>query len=200
MPVKKMDENLLLDRLTEVFRRHGYAGSSLSRFSEATGLQRASLYHRFPGGKEEMAEAVMQRADEWFGSHILAPLTGPGEPAARVREMANRLSDFYDSGKNSCLLDSLSLGYEEGAIRQHIKQSFNAWLGAMTRIAKDSGLSPATAKQRAEEALVQIQGALVMARATGETKPFTRVLQNLPELLTIDSKKPKPKTKRSNKS
>ena len=187
MPVKKMDEDLLLDRLTGVFRVHGYTGSSLSLISKATGLQRASLYHRFPGGKEEMAEAVMHRADEWFGSHILAPLTGPGDPAARVQEMANRLSEFYGAGKNSCLLDSLSLGYEDGAIREHIKQSLNAWVGAMTRIAKAAGLGPANAKQKAEEALIQIQGALVMARATGDTKPFIRVLKNLPELLTHNS-------------
>ncbi len=200
MPVRKIDEDHLLDRLTEVFRLHGYQGASLSLIAEATGLKRASLYHRFPGGKKEMAEAVLQRADTWFVSHILAPLTEPGEPSARIREMANRLSDFYGGGHHSCLLDSLSLGDEDVAIRRHIERSFTAWLGALVGIARESGLSPATAKLRAEEALVHIQGALVMARATGETQPFARVLQNLPELLTFDSKKPKPKTKGSSKS
>ena len=86
MPAKKITEDFLMDRLTEVFRLHGYEGASLSLIAEATGLKRASLYHRFPGGKEAMAEAVLQRADEIFVSHILAPLTGPGEPSARIQE------------------------------------------------------------------------------------------------------------------
>ena len=147
-----------------------------------------------------MAEAVLQRADDWFVSHILAPLTGPGEPSARIREMAKRLSEFYGGGCHSCLLDSLSIGAGNNPIHLHVEQSFTAWLGALVRVAKDSGLSPATAKRRAEESLIGIQGALVLARATGETKPFVRVLQNLPERLTIETKKPKPKTKRSTKS
>jgi TetR/AcrR family transcriptional repressor of lmrAB and yxaGH operons len=193
MPAKKIDEDYLMDKLTEVFRLHGYEGSSLSRISEATGLKRASLYHRFPGGKEEMAEAVLQRADDWFGSHILAPLAEPGEPSSRVKEMAKRLSDFYRKGNHSCLLDSLSIGDEDVAIRQHIEKSFNAWLGALIAISRAAGLSAAVAKERAEEALIRIQGALVMARATGETKAFARILQNLPQLLTLDSKQSKPK-------
>ena len=186
MPVKKIDEDHLLDRLTEVFRLYGYEGASLSRISEATGLKRASLYHRFPGGKEEMAQAVLQRADEWFVSHILEPLTQAGEPASRIQEMAKRLGDFYGGGHHSCLLDSLSLGDEDVALRQHIDRSFTAWLGALVNVARESGLSPDTAKVRAEEALIRIQGALVMARATGETQPFIRVLENLPVLLTTD--------------
>ncbi len=197
MPARKIDEDILMDKLTEVFRLHGYEGASLSLIAEATGLKRASLYHRFPGGKEEMAESVLQRADEWFVSHILAPLTGKGIPSARIKEMARRLNNFYGGGNSSCLLDSLSLGHDGDAIRQHIERSLTAWIGALVLVARDSGLSPAIAKQRAEEALIGIQGALVLARGTGNTKPFARVLQNLPQLLTVEAKKTKPKSKRS---
>lgn len=184
MPASKIDEGRLLDRLTDVFRRHGYEGASLTRIAEATGLKRASLYHRFPAGKEEMAEAVLERADEWFETHVLAPLNGPGEPSERVRAMAKRLDEFYGRGRQSCLLDTLSLGDDDKAFHKHVKRSFTAWLDALARVAHDSGSRPATARRRAEEALVRIEGALVLARATGETKPFARVLNNLPALLT----------------
>ena len=59
MASPKVHDEKLIERLTSVFRIYGYEGASLSRIAEATGLQRASLYHRFPGGKEEMAEAVL---------------------------------------------------------------------------------------------------------------------------------------------
>ena len=186
MPARKIDQDDLLDKLTEIFRLQGYEGASLSRIAEATGLGRASLYHRFPGGKEEMAEAVLDRADAWFASHILAPLTGPGEPADRVRAMAKRLDAFYGSGRHSCLLDALSLGVAgDHGVRDHVQRSFAVWRGALADVARLSGVRRAEAERRAEDALVRIQGALVLARATGgETKPFSRALHGLPELLT----------------
>ena len=184
MPPSKVNENQLLDRLTGVFRLHGYEGASLSRIAKATGLQRASLYFRFPGGKEEMAEAVLSKADDWFATHILAPLTQDGEPVKRVRKMAKRLGEFYGSGRQSCLLDTLSLGDATNALQRHVQRSFAAWLDAMTAIAREVGVKPATARRRAEDALMQIQGALVFTRATGNTRPFERVLASLPGLLT----------------
>ncbi|MEP1982729.1 MAG: helix-turn-helix domain-containing protein, partial [Maribacter dokdonensis] len=58
-PQKVLDIEILTG-LTKVFRSRGYEGASLKELSEATGLKKASLYHRFPNGKQEMADAVLQ--------------------------------------------------------------------------------------------------------------------------------------------
>ena len=183
VPFPKIDDDRLLDRLTEVFRVHGYEGASLSRISKATGLKRGSLYHRFPGGKDEMAQAVLKRADDWFASHVLAPLAEPGDPAARVRKVADRLKRFYFGGDRSCLLDTLSLGEPGTPLREHVEQSISAWLDEFAGIAGEAGHTGAAARRRAEDALVRIQGSLVLARATGGTKPLGRVLKDLTAIL-----------------
>ena len=85
MPITKVDEDALLDRLSNVFRTHGFEGASLSLISKETGLQRASLYHRFPGGKEDMAKAVLERAWRWLDDHALSPLKEPEKPETRGR-------------------------------------------------------------------------------------------------------------------
>jgi TetR/AcrR family transcriptional repressor of lmrAB and yxaGH operons len=184
VPAAKIDSDRLLDRLIDVFRLYGYEGASLTRITEATGLQRASLYHRFPAGKEEMVLAVLDHADRWFQTHVLAPLAESGDPARRVRKMADRLNEFYAGARLSCLLDTLSLGDDSEDVHKQIKDSFTAWLNAMVRVARDARLPPATARRRAEEALMRIQGSLVLARATGDTRPFKRVLRSLPGFLT----------------
>ena len=46
----------LIERLAKVFKDYGYQGASMSIIAKASGLQKASLYHRFPGGKEQMAQ------------------------------------------------------------------------------------------------------------------------------------------------
>ncbi len=181
--MSKIAEPALLDRLTKVFRTHGYYGASLSKISEATGLQRASLYHRFPGGKAEMAEAVLQGADEWLQAHALSPLTEPGPPERRLRQMARKLDEFYAGGQQSCLLDALSFGNEDGPVRDHQKASMDAWVDAIAAVLRESGLPPRTARERAQDAVIRIEGSLVMARASGDTKPFRRTLRNLPQEL-----------------
>lgn len=182
-PAKITDEKLL-DRLTGVFRTHGYEGASLSRLVEATGLQRASLYHRFPGGKSEMAEAVLTWVDRWFVEHVFNPLGGPGPAEERVRRMADALSKFYVGGRKPCLLNTLSLGGNDNEIGRHVRASFGAWLESMAAVARESGAEAAEARRRAEEALIGIQGALVLVRIEGDHAPFERILNSLPALLS----------------
>ena len=66
MPRIVAERSDTLPVLAEVFREHGYEGASLSLISKATGLGKGSLYHFFPGGKEEMADAVLSEIDGWF--------------------------------------------------------------------------------------------------------------------------------------
>ena len=70
--------------LAEAFREHGFAGPSVTALCAATGLGTGSLYNFFPGGKEEMAAAVLADVDAWFAASVFGPLraAGHGEPAA----------------------------------------------------------------------------------------------------------------------
>jgi len=179
----KIHEDDLLDRLTEVFQAHGYEGASLSRLSKATGLERASLYHRFPGGKEEMARVVLDRAAGWLVRHVLAPLREPGRPEERVARMAGLLGEYYLQGRRSCLLDTLSLGGEDSPFQSRVREAMATWVEAMASISSEAGLPREEARRRAEDALVQIQGGLVVARGTGSREAFLRVLDDLPRLL-----------------
>ncbi len=42
------------------------------------------------------------------------------------------------------------------------------------------GIPEQAARQRAEDAVIQVQGALVLTRGLNSTEPFERVLQQLP--------------------
>lgn len=178
----KVDDQQLLEGLTEAFRIYGYEGASLSRISKITGLQRASLYHRFPEGKQQMVEAVLDHTDEHFTNHILAPLHEDADPIDKIKAVSKRLKAFYVGGRRSCLLDTLSLG-DASVTHEHLKRSFKALQAALAGVARELGAPAAEARHRAEEALIRIEGALVLARAADNVKPFERVLKELPALL-----------------
>lgn len=183
MPAALISKDQVVDRLTRVFRDVGYEAATLSRLSEATGLVKASLYHYFPGGKEDMAAAVLARANAWIDEHVLAPLAGPGTPAERLTAMADALSTFYDGGRDGCLLGLLSQGNARDLFQQHVREALGRWSGAIAAVLEQAGLGTDLADQRAENALIQIQGALVVSRGLGTTTPFTRTLSELPTRL-----------------
>jgi len=44
---KAINENTaLIEALFDIFRNHGYEGTTISLLSEVTGLQKSSLYHQ----------------------------------------------------------------------------------------------------------------------------------------------------------
>lgn len=183
MRTPKTSDAALLDKLALLFRERGYEGASLSRIAEATGLQRASLYHRFPGGKREMALAVLDHVHRKFAEELLAPLESDAAPATKVRQVGKKLQSFYEDGRRNCLIDTLSLGEDDPEIREAIASALGAVVGALGEVAKEAGHPPATARRLGEEALLRVQGSLVLSRVTGEAQAFRRVLKELPELL-----------------
>ncbi|MBR8838818.1 MAG: TetR/AcrR family transcriptional regulator [Stigonema ocellatum SAG 48.90 = DSM 106950] len=182
-----MSKDNVITQLSQVFRQYGYEGTSLSKISEATGLGRASLYHYFPKGKQEMAATVLDHIYSALEKDLLTPLQGDGKPADRIRAMCQTVREFYNSGRSSCFLDILSIGDAQTLFQSPIRRTLNAWLNTLTQVLSEAGLDPESARHQAENAIIQIQGALVLSRCLGNTDPFERVIENLPETLGMGS-------------
>lgn len=176
----KIKDSALLERLSDVFREVGYEAASLAVLSKASGLKKASLYHRFPGGKEQMAHEVMARAEAWLSEHILAPLKSGGAPEARIQAMIRSVDAFYSGGRQACLLNMLSSPRaDHGPFSNLIKHAFEVWIEALSAVLTDAGFDEDTARFRAERAIALLQGSLVVSRGMGTTRPFQNCLANL---------------------
>ncbi|MCM0044177.1 MAG: TetR/AcrR family transcriptional regulator [Burkholderiaceae bacterium] len=174
----------VLNRLTTAFRRHGKEGATITVLEGATGLKRNSLYHLFPGGKDEMASAVFEHAAGIMQNHVLSPLRGAGDPKSRLTGMCEALDEFYGSGHESCLIGALSLGDPGEEIRQQIKLGVIAWIDMLAGVIREAGMSAEVAKERARDTVIAIQGALVVSRALGSEEPFKQLMIRLPDALT----------------
>lgn len=178
-----MSKNEVIVQLINVFRQYGYEGATLTRLSAATGLGKASLYHYFPKGKEEMAAAALNWVSLELEEFILAPLRSSSEPADRIRALSQSLYEFYNCGKHTCLLTVFSLGDAKDLFQAQIRQALNIWIDTLAEVLLQAGLEPSQAHLRAENTVLQIQGALVLAQGLNETGPFERLLERLPEQL-----------------
>lgn len=178
-------EEELIARLSRVFREVGYEGTTLSMLEEATGLKKASLYHRFPNGKEQMANEVLDNAQQWMEEHILTPLRGSAAPRARIDAMMTSLDQFYSGGKQACLLNMLSSSrIHDGPFTKSTRRMFEAWIDALSTVARDAGADPKMARLRAERVIMLLQGSLVLSRGVGSTDPFRKFLKSIPSELS----------------
>jgi len=169
----------VLPTLGEVFREHGFEGASLSVIGERTGLGKGSLYHFFPGGKEEMAAAVLTDIDGWFRSHIFKPLKEDADAARAIRRMFDAVEEYFQSGRRVCLIGALALNESRDLFAPRIRGYFAAWTEALEGALVRMDYGTKKAKARAEETLAAIQGALVLGRALHDPALFTRTLARL---------------------
>jgi AcrR family transcriptional regulator len=169
----------VLPLLAEVFREHGYEGASLSLISKATGLGKGSLYHFFPGGKEEMAVAVLAEIDGWFEANVFRPLRETNDPRAAVATMFATTAEYFRSGRRVCLVGALSLSDARDRFAGRLRDYFARWVEALTAALARAGHGPEAAGAIAEEAVGGIQGAVVLARALDRPDVFERILTGL---------------------
>jgi len=178
-----MSRETYVPALFQLFRESGYDGVSLSRISAATGLGKASLYHYFPGGKAEMLQATMDYTSAWFQENVTDVLESNQPLRARFEEMCDRINTLYDSGKQSCFIAALTAGSPQDTFQSQIKDSLQGKVDAIAQALIEAGLSADLAHERGEDAVITIQGALILARGTGDSAPFQRAIAQIPQRL-----------------
>lgn len=178
-----MSKEQVILKLIPVFRQYGYEGTSLSMLSQATGLGKASLYHHFPQGKQGMANAVMDYIAKSFEETVLQFLPSSGTPEERILLMCQALDDYYAHGNNNCFLAIMSWGEADKLFHDQVKQQLEIWIDTLTQVLIEAGIEPKLARERSQDAMIEIQGALILVRILDEPAIFTRILNNMPKKL-----------------
>jgi TetR/AcrR family transcriptional regulator, lmrAB and yxaGH operons repressor len=179
-----MSKQTYVPTLLQLFRQFGYEGVTISKISQATGLGKASLYHHFPGGKADMAEAALTQVNLWLETSILPLLGNDEKPIDKFQAMCLEISSFFNEGQNSCLWAVLVLeAASDDLFHTQIRWAFSQWIEAISNVLIAAGLDEILAKQRGEDAIIAIQGVLILCHSLKDFAPFDRVLKQLPQRL-----------------
>ncbi|BAY35481.1 TetR family transcriptional regulator (plasmid) [Nostoc carneum NIES-2107] len=181
-----MPKETYIPFLLQLFRQYGYDGTTLSKISEATGLGKASLYHHFPGGKDEMVNAVLSYLEQWLEQNILQDLRIEGDALTRFQKMSDHISKLYEGGKQPCLFAILLMGSARDVFHTKLQTLLHTWIDAIAEVLIAAGLDETLAKQRGEDAAIAIQGSLILSHGLNDFVPFQRIVKQLPEQLCQD--------------
>lgn len=166
----------ILDVTAELFRRYGYTGTGLKQIVANANAPFGSLYHHFPGGKEQLGEQVIRRAGDMYFELVIAIFDAAPNP---VRGAANifagaalvlQATDFADA----CPIATVALEVANSSepLRLATSDVFNSWIdGAAERFAQ-SGIRKRKARELAILLITAIEGAFVLSRAMRSTEPL----------------------------
>ena len=172
-----MERDDLVVALAEIFRRHGYEGTSIGLIAQKTGAGRSSLYHFFPGGKVDMADAVLDHISRWFDDMVFAPLRDL-HPSEAIQVMTQAVDTYFRSGRRICLMGVFSLDDSRDHFSERIAHYFDEWLSVLEACLLRGGMDDGRARQASIDILAAIQGSIVLTRATGRDGIFRETIQS----------------------
>lgn len=179
MAKQKYSKEELLTNLFEVFRQCGYDGASMETLANATGLRKSSLYHRFPRGKEQMAQEVLQTVSQWIRLNVLEVAKQALPAEQKLDKVLKHLSKLYKGGKKSCILRSMSTESGLEKFGDLIRNAFQDWQDGFKLIAQELGNDENQAEKLAREGILKIQGSLVVGKGMREPELFKDTLADI---------------------
>lgn len=179
MAKQKYSKEELITNLFEVFRQCGYDGASMEALAQATGLRKSSLYHRFPGGKEQMAQEVLKTVAQWIKTHVLSVSQLPIPVEEKLDQVIHHFYELYEGGKKSCILRSMSTESGLEKFGDLIRRSFQDMHDGFKTIAIEFGKDASESDKLAREAILKIQGSLVVGKGMGEPQLFQNTLNGI---------------------
>jgi TetR/AcrR family transcriptional repressor of nem operon len=170
---KSYDRDILIEKAMEMFRDHGFAGTSTQMLVDVLGVNRFSLYAEF-GNKQGLFDAALERYDEEVVERNFGPLEAPRAGIAEARA----LLEFFASGGGGrawgrgCLLcnTAVEFGPQDpsgaGFVQRYFERLSNAFCTALDNAHRRGELRRSVdPKAEADFFTALVLGMFVMLRA-----------------------------------
>jgi AcrR family transcriptional regulator len=160
----------------ELFRRQGYTGTGVKQIVAMANAPFGSLYHFFPGGKEQLGEEVIR----WSGGlyiELFATI------ALQAPDVLTAVAEFFDGAaetlretdyEDACPIATVALEVASTSepLRKATAEVFTSWIDAATEYFAAAQIPRDTARTLAFSMLSLLEGAFVFSRAMRTTEPL----------------------------
>jgi AcrR family transcriptional regulator len=164
----------ILASTAELFRRQGYAGTGLKQIVAEANAPFGSLYHHFPGGKEQLGAEVIRSSGPMYQELVLSMLRAAPDIVTGVRDCflgaaaVLEETDYADA----CPIQTIALevASTNETLREACAEVFEGWIAAGTSEHVGAGLSEADARDLTILFISALEGAFVLSRAQRTTE------------------------------
>ncbi len=169
-----------------LIRERGARATSIDDVLEHSAAPRGSVYHHFPGGRDEL----LREATEFAGAYISGRIERAGElgPLGVIDALAASYRRELESGgfRAGCPVAAVAIEAREDGdetLQETAAAVFAEWLDLLAEQLEEAGLPAARARRLAMVAVAGIEGALVLAQAQRDTAPLDDVMAEIRDLI-----------------
>lgn len=162
----------------KLFQAKGYHGAGLTEILTLAGAPKGSMYHHFPGGKEDLALAAL----DWLSGEVDAFLEGHRRAGAGGTWMALGMAEYCaaavanSGGMNGSLVSVLAQDAVPGSprIESALRQTLERWTSRLCEGFSADGAGDPAAKAR--QTLALMEGAMILARIEGRPQLVVEIV------------------------
>lgn len=180
-------ELFILEKVSDLFNKKGYWGTSLSDLEKATGLTKGSIYSNFKD-KEEVALKVFDFNYHKLRQALLEQVAVKASSKGKLIACVDFYIDYFPTIKamGGCAIQNSLVEADDTnpALFERAKRALIAWKDSMQRILeqgiKDQEFSvDLNVEQYAAYLLAVIEGAILVAKSLNSPKVFEGILGQL---------------------
>jgi AcrR family transcriptional regulator len=163
-----------IDVSADLLRRQGYASTGVKQIVRAAKAPLGSLYHHFPGGKEELGAAAIRRSGALYELLIPAIFDPAPDLVSAVRLFFEGAAAHLEDSEyeDACPIATVALEVSSTSdtMREACADVFESWIAAGLPRFTAAGLDDATSRELVIGMIAALEGAFVLARATQSTE------------------------------
>ena len=169
----------MIESAAVLLATRGLQGTAFSDVLERSGAPRGSIYHHFPGGKDQLVDAAIALA----GDRALRVLDAvAGSPP---REVTQFFLDLWrqvlvrSDLRAGCAVLAVTVATDSPDLLNHAAAIFRAWRGRLAALYELGGMDAMAAARLATTVVAASEGAVVVSRAERSLEPFELVAAQL---------------------
>jgi TetR/AcrR family transcriptional repressor of lmrAB and yxaGH operons len=188
--------------MARLLRDQGYTATGRAQLLVESGVSNGSLYHHFPGGMEELAEAALHASGAAVADALrdaLDSAANAGEGLVRFLDIAQGATTGEECAGCPIAATALESPIISPRLRAVAARCFGDWEALIATRLRDDGWPESAAPEAASAALALVEGALLLARVSGRPSHLDHAKHAVLALLAAPPTNagPEPRTMRS---
>lgn len=159
-----------------LFRRQGYGATGVKQIVAEAEAPFSSLYHFFPGGKDELAAEAIRSSGQMFQELVELVFDESPDLLSGVHNcFAGAGETLRQTGyADACPIAAVALevASTNEPLREATAEVFECWIASASRRFVAAGIPDGPARELAIAMLGALEGAFVLSRALRSTEPL----------------------------
>lgn len=181
--MKRLTKEIFIEQTCRLLNERGRIDFALSDVLDSCGAQKGSLYHFFPGGKNELVVAAVEQMSDCALAHVQACLESEDSVADAVYRQVSDLAKLVETQDRPIAIPFSAIAAITGDDNEEVtlacQRALQRLESAFLKALKNDGLKASQAKGVATFIIAAIEGAFLLSRTGRTGKPLRLAAPNL---------------------